>query len=494
MSSLILRPYQSEAIHDVRDAFVTDKRVILCLGTGSGKSVIMAKIAELSAKKEKTVLITCNRTAILKQNSLTLKRMGLNPYLITPKRKNLPTSNVSIAMSQTLLRRTEKDEWRKYLNSIDLLIIDECHENFANYLFEYIPDTCYVCGLSASPIRYGQQKQLGLFYTKIINNLSIKDLISFGALVPAKTFSFVPPKLTDIPYGHDGDYSRQQMAKKFEKNELYSGVVEEYIRLTPNTKAIVFCISSEQTIAITKQFIECGINAKYSLSGTFESDEELSGKNDEVIEQFKRNEFDVLVNLGIYVSGLDVPDIRTVILSFATVSLSKYLQCLGRGSRPFKNKSFFTVLDFGGNVDRLGLYDDDRKWSLWHNTSEAGGIVPTKECESCYYLVPVSSKSCPLCGFVFPTKQEQQEMDMKVELEEIVQRSQLAGNTIQEYVAKKKLEGRSNNWILANICKSNPKNMKKSFMEAIEVLKTNNGEYISPSYYFFFKRNVLKIK
>lgn len=494
MSNIVLRPYQSELIYDIRDALKSHKHILAVSPTGSGKTIIMAKLVQLSNSKGKNILITSNRTSILNQNDSAIRKFGIKAYPITPKRKNLPNKNVSVCMTQTMRRRIEKDEWRKYLNSLDLLIIDESHESHASFIFEYIPDTCYVIGLTASPIRYGQQKQLGLYYTHIVQGLSVKELINMGSLVPAKTFSFVPPKLTDIPYGHDGDYSRQQMAKKFEKNELYSGVVEEWFRLTPNTKTIVFCCSSEQTIQITKQFVDSGIDARYSLSGSFDTDAEYSGDNDEILQQFKNNEFQVLVNLGMLISGMDCPDIRTVILSFATVSLSKYLQCLGRGSRPSKGKSYFTVLDFGGNVERLGLYDDDRTWSLWHNTSEPGGIVPTHECPSCFYLVPVSSKSCPLCGFVFPTKQEQQEIDMKIELEEIVQRSQLAGNTIQEYVAKKKLEGRSNNWILANICKSNPKNMKKSFMEAIEVLKTNNGEYISPSYYYFFKRNVLKIK
>lgn len=491
MSNIVLRPYQSELIYDIRDALKSHKRILAVSPTGSGKTIIMAKLVQLSNSKGKNILITSNRTSILNQNDSAIRKFGIKAYPITPKRKNLPNKNISVCMTQTMRRRIEKDEWRKYLSTLDLLIIDEAHESHSSFIFEYIPDTCYVIGLTASPIRYGQQKQLGLYYTHIVQGLSVKELINMGSLVPAKTFSFVPPKLTDIPYGHDGDYSRQQMAKKFENNELYSGVVEEYMRLTPNTKAIVFCISSEQTIAITKQFIECGINAKYSLSGTFESDEELSGKNDDVIEQFKRNEFDVLVNLGIYVSGLDVPDIRTVILSFATVSLSKYLQCLGRGSRPYKNKSYFTVLDFGGNVERLGLYDDDRTWSLWHNSSEPNGIVPTKECPSCFYLVPVSSRSCPLCGFVFETEKEIDDREYKVELEEIVQRSQLAGNTIQEYVAKKKLEGRKNEWILYNVCVSNPDNQKKAFMEAIEVLKNNNGEYISPHYWRQFKRYIL---
>ena len=46
-----------------------------------------------------------------------------------------------------------------------------------------------------------------------------------------------------------------------------------------------------------------------------------------------------------------------------------------------KVRIFFTVFDFGGNVDRLGNYDDNREWSLWHEAKKSGGgVPPLKEC------------------------------------------------------------------------------------------------------------------
>ena len=57
------------------------------------------------------------------------------------------------------------------------------------------------------------------------------------------------------------------------------------------------------------------------------------------------------------------------------------------------------------------------------------------------------------------------------------------------------MEGKKTNWILVNICINNPDNQKEAFMRAIEVLRTQHGEKLSPKYWYFFKRSILdKVK
>jgi superfamily II DNA or RNA helicase len=74
----------------------------------------------------------------------------------------------------------------------------------------------------------------------------------------------------------------------------------------------------------------------------------------------------ILVNCGIVIEGFDAPLISCVMLLIATKSLSKYLQCIGRGTRPSKDtgKKNLIVADFGKCSETHGYPDQDREWSL----------------------------------------------------------------------------------------------------------------------------------
>ena len=80
-------------------------------------------------------------------------------------------------------------------------------------------------------------------------------------------------------------------------------------------------------------------------------------------------------------AGFDCPDIKVCILNYSTLSITKYLQSIGRGARIAPNKKEFFILDFGNNIDRHGLYEQDRNWSLWHDEGSNGGLQPSKLCD-----------------------------------------------------------------------------------------------------------------
>lgn len=475
---------------------MTDRRVILCAPTGAGKTIMFAYIAKNAVAKNTKTLILSSRTEILKQNAEKLEMNGLYLQYISPHNKYVPTTNIAVAMAQTLRRRLEKakisEDWRQYVKSIRLLIIDECHENISNYIFPYLSDSCYVIGVTATPKRYGSQLQLGDLYSKIVDEVNVAELISLGYLVPAKSYTFQAPKLDDVAFDHvNGDYIQKQLAKKYEDKEHYEGVVSNYMRICNHTKAVVFCVSSEQAISITQEFIAKGIKAKYILSGAFDTDSKLSDEREQLVKDFRNGRIEVLVNVGILVAGFDAPEIETVIMAFATQSTTKYLQALGRGSRIAPLKYHFNILDFGGNINRLGFFEDVRTWSLWHENKVGGGIPPVKECPECFRFIPTTRMECPFCHHIFKTDKEIYE----VELEEIV-----AGETderkmsVPQWAAFKKRQGWSTQRILITAMMRNPTNKRKAFDEARKVLRTEKGDVISPQYYFFLKKNVLDKK
>ena len=320
----------------------------------------------------------------------------------------------------------------------------------------------------------------------------VSELVRDGYLCRCKLYSLDAPSLEDVEWSYGrGDYNLGQMASKFKSKARYVGAVENYQRVCPGEKALVFCCSSEQTIQLTKAFCDAGIDARYCLSGDFDEDEEYSGERKSVVEAFARGEFPVLVNFGLFTTGIDIPDIKVVMLMFSTTSLVKYLQCLGRASRVAVGKNNeFICLDFGLNFERLGRYEDYRTWGVWHNSSAGGGVPPVKECPQCHRLVPVSWTDCKFCGYHWPSQQEV----YQTELHEIVAQ-ETEEETLEQYVAKKKLEGWSNNRILVAVCIKNADNQKEAFMRAIEVLRTKHGATLSPKYWFFFKKEILsKVK
>jgi DNA repair protein RadD len=126
-----------------------------------------------------------------------------------------------------------------------------------------------------------------------------------------------------------------------------------------------------------------------------------------VIEQWRRGEFDVLVNASIFTTGFDEPSIGCVILARATMSENLYLQMIGRGSRIFKDKTDFTLLDFGENVQRHGEYNQARIYSLVHSVRLTKGAPVIKECPQCNSYLIGSSRTCNFCGYNFPLSKKE---------------------------------------------------------------------------------------
>ena len=458
--------------------------------TGSGKGVLIGSMASMTAYK---VLILAHSEEILRQDAAHARKWGVDVAEIYAKTRKIPDSDCCVMMAQTLRQRLKKAEWMEWFWTFGFIIIDECHRAEFDFIFEQSDiELMFVVGLSASPCRYGSQRQLGLDYGAVVIGPQVRELVDDGYLYRCRLYSLDAPILDDVEWSYArGDYNLGQMAAKFKSRARYVGAVDNYERLCKGQKCLVFCCSSEQTINLTREFCERGIEAKYCLSGDFDEDEDYSGERKAVVEAFARGEFPVLVNYGLFTTGIDIPDIKVVMLMFSTTSLVKYLQCLGRASRIADGKNGeFICLDFGRNYERLGRYEDYREWSVWHNTGAGGGVPPTKECPQCGRLVPVSWTDCKFCGYHWPTQQE----TYQAELQEIVAKQEKV-ETLEQYVARRKLDGWSNNRILVAVCLKNADNQKEAFLRAIEVLHTKHGANVSPKYWFFFKREILsKVK
>lgn len=438
------------------------------------------------------VLILAHSEEILKQDAGHARKWGCETAEVFAKTKKRPDKRCVCMMAQTLRQRLKKNEWAEWFNSFNFIILDECHRSDHDFVFDQPgADSTFIVGLSATPARYGRMKQLALMYGAMVVGPSVQDLIDMGYLCRCRLYSLDAPSMDDVEWDYGrGDFALGQMAAKFKSRARYVGAVENYKKICPGAKAVCFGCSSEQVIGLTEEFCAAGISAKYLLSANFDEDEEYSGERKEILDQFRRGDFQVLVLLGIGTAGLDIPDIKAVLVLFATTSVVKWYQVLGRCSRIAEGKNNeFLCLDFGLNHSRLGRYEAPHEWSLWHREGVGGGVPPTKICPQCEKMIPVQYQDCPYCHYHFPTQQEV----YNAELSEIVATSE--EESLESYVARKKLEGKSNNSILVNVCIKNPDNQKDAFMRACEVLRTKHGANISPKFWWAFKTHVLsKVK
>lgn len=466
-----LRPYQEKIITETQKLFASGKkRILVTAPTGSGKTVVFSELAKRTAYKNKKVMILTNRIELLFQAGGSIAKKGITANYIEAGAKNFDeNSHVYIAMSQTLKNRVKEEYWLNFLKNIDLFIIDECHLQDFNYILELEElKSKFFIGFTATPKRSAKQRQLGVDYEEMIQTVSIKELIRSGFLVSSDYYGFDVPDLSNVEYNSmSGDYREKSMYKAFDSKRLYSGVVKNWLNLVPGTKTLVFCCNIAHAIKTCKEFNENGITAKYIVSGVAKpklpknqndsnmaiySDKketydlytstfsEMSGERDVLLEDFKNSKFLVLINASILTTGYDDPSIETVVINRATLSLPLWMQMLGRGLRIFNNKTHFNILDFGGNQGRLGSYDEEREFSLWHEESKGGGIALVKRCgfnpqdkpiysekhdlrfdknnkkviDGCGRYIHAGLTICPFCGFKYPDK------EMKdVELENI---------------------------------------------------------------------------
>lgn len=184
------------------------------------------------------------------------------------------------------------------------------------------------------------------------------------------------------------------MGDKYNEIELYHGVYENYTRITPNKKAIIFAPNVLSSKILVDDFKDKGLPIEH-LDG-----ETPKKKRREILEWFESTPNAMISNVGILNAGFDSPGVEVIILYRATKSLPLFLQMCGRGSRVTETKSKFTILDFGNNIHRHGFWEQDRAWSLKKKIKKEG-VAPVKDCPSCSAIIPASVMECKYCGHIF---------------------------------------------------------------------------------------------
>jgi superfamily II DNA or RNA helicase len=361
-----------DSVAQVQRAFASgSKRVILCLPTGAGKTVIFSDIAARAAAKGKRVAILTHRRELLTQAG------RLN--------------SCEVLMVETLNNALKKG---LDLSQYDLLVVDEAHiGNFRKVLKGF---NGFVIGATATPVSNPPLKNS---YNAIVCPVGIEPLIEQGWLAVPKTYAMHPVDTSKLATAR-GEYTEQSLDDAFNKPKVYEGVVHEFCQKWADKKAIVFCVNISATINTAEAFAkELGTDRVFVAHSDLHTKERPA-----IIEAFTQSKNGILVNCGIATTGFDCPDIEVVVINRATKSVALWLQMVGRASRRTQTKSAFTILDFGENVTRLGFWQEPRDWAhLFENPKKKGeGVAPVKDCLACGFVAYASARICANCGAEFP--------------------------------------------------------------------------------------------
>lgn len=475
-----LYPYQLTFIHGLLSAFQYGKHILGEAPCGFGKSYCIAEIARRAIEKNKKVLILSHRLILLRQNNGALHDFGHNLITINDHGKSMPLDhNLYCSTVQTIQSRIKQPEFLAWIGTFDLVLVDESHLQYSNFLFETgILDNIFVVGFTGSPRRDGNQRQLGMDYDKIVKSISVKELIALGRLVPCRYYE-VPCSLTGLEVDNlTGDFTPKSNYKKFDTPKVYQGAIMNYRKYGQDRQFIVFCSNISHCIKTCLQFNEASISTKFVVSNLnrpnkpeneesgeyqryldnlesyelLQSNKHLLLKQTEVKSQLQSGSIRGVICIDILTIGFDYRPLSCLIMLRATQSLQLLIQIGGRIQRPYEGKTDGIFFDFGSNIQRLGELEQDREFSLWHLANDSIGLAPEKICEGvdkngklgCGRSVLASLSICK-CGFRFSTKEELREVELIERLSE--EPNKLKEMSVEGLKALAELKGYKKTWI-----------------------------------------------
>lgn len=352
-----LRDYQAAAIDNLRDKVRGgQKRLILCAGTGAGKTLTAASLLKEADRKGSYALFIVDRVALVDQTSSVFDEYGIGHGVVQGiNNRWSPHENIQVCSAQTLARRSLP-------RAPSLIVVDEAHCQFKatlEYMAKY-PDAVKI-GLTATPFTAG----MGQHWDAMVNVIPTRKLIEQGHLIEPKIYVAKSPGDDEFGKNSFGEFSDESAASAGIK--IVGDVVQEWVSKTHEhfdgpVKTIVFSPTVEHGRELCEAFAAAGYNFQ-QISYLDRDDAERANK----IAEFRRPDSLIhgLVSCGVLTKGFDVPDVRIGISCKPyRKSLSSHMQEIGRVMRSIPGEEKTCLwLCHSGNIERFApeMYD------VWEN-------------------------------------------------------------------------------------------------------------------------------
>ena len=443
-----LRYYQEIAVQRTVEAIAQGKdRILLTLATGTGKTAIAFQIAwklfqtrwnlQRDGSRRPRILFLADRNILADQayNSFSAfgddPRVRIKPDDIRNRGKvptngsifftifqtfmtNAPTRDVvemkpplAVAADEQAEYKTARFNFGQYPSDFfDFIIIDECHRGGANDesnwrgILEHFSPAVQL-GLTATPKRKDNVDTYR-YFGEPVYIYSLKEGINDGFLTPFKV-KRVKTTLDDYIYTSDdtvveGEIEEGKLYEEKDFNRTIEIVERETKRVTvfldeanQSEKALVFC-ANQGHAALIRDLINQHAKSKdpfYCVRVTANDGEE----GERLLREFQDNEKTIptiLTTSQKLSTGVDARNVRNIVLLRPVNSMIEFKQIVGRGTRLFDGKEFFTIYDF---VDAYKHFSDP-EWD--------GEPLEEEACKRCGQNPCICIKQppapCTVCG------------------------------------------------------------------------------------------------
>lgn len=370
-----LRDYQQDLYDKTKNAFRSgNKRVLVCVGCGAGKSYIFAKMAQ---QTKGDVLVLTHRQELRDQTARLFADNGIN------------------ARIEMIL--TEANRLGQYAKPA-LIITDEAHLSRSNSWMRVLDyyDT-HTVGFTATPVRL-DGKPLGDIYNELVTGVSVRWLIEHKRLAPYEYFAPTAVE-TDGLRVQCGDYIIRDLEQLMTERAIYSDVLKSWERFAKGEKTIAYCVSVKHAKETAEMFSAAGYPAVEIDGAT------PPKKRAEIMQDFRDGKITVLCNVGIISEGVSIDDVSCCLLLRPTESHALFWQ-QGMRSMRYQPGKVAKVIDCVGNYTRNPLFDADVEWSLTESVKKKpkineNGDFFIRTCPECFKVFP-TAPVCPYCGCTYP--------------------------------------------------------------------------------------------
>ena len=386
------RYYQERAVRRVLEGIAKgERRILLTLATGTGKTFIAFQIAyklfetRWNLKKTGTrprILFLADRNTLAKQAMIDFGGFSKDALVrIKPdtvkKDGKVPTNgSVFFTIFQTFMCGPDDSPYfgQYPRDFFDLVIIDECHRGGANDesnwrgILEYFEPAVQL-GLTATP-RVSQNVNTYSYFTYHAYEYSLRQGIEDGFLTPFRHVN-MQSNIDEYLYSPDDEVisGEVEVGKTYKEVDFYRGDikirqrdearVKEFLAGIGETeKTLVFCATQAHAAEVRDM-----INRQRKRKGYCERVTANDGEIGETfLEEFKDNEKTIptiLTTSEKLTTGVDALNVRHIVLMRPVNSMIEFKQIVGRGTRIYEGKYFFTIWDFVRAYEKYSQPDWD---------------------------------------------------------------------------------------------------------------------------------------
>lgn len=263
------------------------------------------------------------------------------------------SADITVASIQSII---SGDRMSKFDPSrFKLVLVDEAHHIVASsYMktLEYFglskaqPTSPALVGVSATLSRFDGMR-LGAAIDQIVYHKDYIDMIGEKWLSDV-IFTTVQSKadISKVKRGANGDFQPGELSQVVNTNQINEITVRSWLAKAQGRKStLVFCVDLAHVAGLTNTFREHGIEAHFVTGDTPKP--ERSAR----LDAFRRGEFPVLLNCGVFTEGTDIPNIDCVLLARPTKSRNLLVQMIGRGMRLHPGKKDCHIIDMVASLE-----------------------------------------------------------------------------------------------------------------------------------------------